>query len=193
MIKSIFQIVLCFTLLAVVSCQSRVKTTQANGLDPVEPEPRETVQSALSSSVELDRIMGQLAESARTCRDIQLEVAKGWDRIDTKTYERYRAALLLERKSCLELADAIELDPSLVDEACRLFIERVEKLDGEQARTFVALDDPDRLLRNAFGSEEVMLDYLNDGARLRDATDIYIMCIKLGLTGVQVPPVEPLN
>ena len=93
----------------------------------------------------------------------------------------------------MELTEVLELDPSVVDEACRLFIDRVEKLDGEQARTFVALDDPDRLLRNAFGSEDAMLDYFNQQAPLLDSTDIYITCIKLGLTGIQVPPVEPLD
>ena len=175
--------------LAMTSCQGRVKTTQANGLEPVEPEPRQVIPVETGSS-QLDRIMNQLAESARTCRDIQLVAAAGWNKVDQDMYRRYHSALMLERSSCGELAAVIEIDPSLVDEACRLFIQRVEKLDGEQARTFVALDDPDRLLINAFGSEQAMLDYLNDQSMLRDSTDIYIMCIKLGLTGVQVPPVD---
>ncbi len=137
--------------------------------------------------------MNQLSESARTCRDIQIEAAEGWDRIDAKAYRRYHSALLLERASCIEHSELLEQDPSVVDEACRLFNDRVERLDGEQARTFVALDDPDRLLRNAFGSEKAMLDYFNEQAPLLDSTDIYITCIKLGLAGVQVPPVEPLD
>jgi len=159
----------------------------------VEPEAREIVSSDVGSYPELDRIMNQLAESARTCRDIQLKAASDWNDLDGDMFKTYRGALMSERAGCIELAEILEQDPSAVDEACRLFVERVEKLDGEQARTFVALDDPDRLLRTAFGSEEAMLEYFNQQAPLMDSTDIYITCIKLGLTGIQVPPVEPLD
>ena len=194
MIKCIFHIIVCLALvLAAASCQSRIKTTQANGLEPVQPEPREAVSTDADSSRELDRIMNQLAESARTCRDIQLKAASGWNELDGEMFKEYRAALISERAGCIELANILEQDPSAVDEACSLFVERVEKLDGEQAKTFVALDDPDRLLRTAFGSEEALLDYFNEQAPLLDSTDIYITCIKLGLTGIQVPPVEPLD
>ncbi len=167
-----------------------MKSTQANGMKPVQPQSIKSSPDVQVPSKQLVPIMDQLAESARTCCDIQLIAAGDWNHLDGDMYRRYRSALLLERSSCHELAEAIEENPSLVDEACRLFIERVEKLDGEQARTFVALDDPDRLLVNAFGSEEAMLDYFNEQAPLMDSTDIYIMCIKLGLTGVQVPPVD---
>lgn len=184
----------CLTLILMVpSCQSRIKTTQANGLEPVEPEPRKAVSADIGSSRELDRIMNELAESARTCRDIQLKAARDWNELDDEMFKTYRAALMSERAGCIELADILEQDPSAVDEACRLFVERVEKLDGEQARTFVALDDPDRLLRTAFGSEEAMLNYFNQQGPLLDSTDIYITCIKLGLAGVKVPSFDPLD
>ena len=135
--------------------------------------------------------MDQLAESARTCRDIQLKAASDWSSLDEYAFKGYYSALMSERSACKELADLLHQHPSAVGKACELFVDRVEKLDGEQARTFVALEDPDLLLQKAFGSDEAVARYFNQRSSLMDSTDIYIMCLRLGLVGLQVPSEDP--